>query len=111
MKSIPFDAGRIVLSKQGHDKGRWFMVVQGLDEKHVLIADGDTRKLSKPKKKQMKHLRPKPEKACEIVERLKEGKPVLDSDIRKYLTAFAQKEEKKRMDTCQKKEECALVQE
>ena len=111
MKIIPFDTGRIVLSKQGHDKDRWFIVVKGLDEKHVLIADGDTRKLDRPKKKQMKHLRPKPEKASEIAERLIEGKPVLDSDIRKYLATFVQKEEKKPMDTCQKKEECALVQE
>ena len=110
MKIIPFDVGRIVLSKQGHDKGRWFMVVQGLDEKHVLIADGDSRKLQKPKKKQKKHLRPKPVKALEIAELLQADKPVLDSDIRKYLAVFAQEEEKKRMNACQKKEECAFVQ-
>ena len=111
MKEIPFDVGRLVLSKQGHDKGRWFAVVGSLDEKHVLIADGQTRKLEKPKKKQCKHLRPAPERLTEIAERLAEEKTVLDSDLRKALEPIVTEKEKKTMNVCQKKEECALVQE
>ena len=95
MKAIPYDVGRVVLSKQGHDKGRWFVVAGILDEKHVLIADGQTRKLEKPKKKQCKHLRAKPMQLHEIAAKLLEGKAVLDSEIRKALKAFAEEEEKK----------------
>ena len=124
MKTIPFDVGRVVLSRQGHDKGRWFVVVGILDEKHVLIADGQTRKLEKPKKKQCKHLRAKPVKLQEIAALLLEGKPVLDSEVRKALKAFAEEEAKKRMvpvrhgarsgaedEADRMKEECALVKE
>ena len=111
MKVIPYDVGRIVFSKQGHDRGRWFMIVGLVDDKHVLIADGQTRKLEKPKKKQTKHLRAKPIRFVETAELLQNGKPVLDSDIRKAIAAFATEEERKMMTTRQKKEECALVQE
>lgn len=110
MKTVPFDVGRIVLSRQGHDKGRWFVVVRVVDEKHVLIADGQSRKLEKPKKKQLKHLRAKSTRLSWLVEALSEGKPVLDSELRKALKAFVD-EDGQSMDTCRKKEECALVQE
>jgi LSU ribosomal protein L14E len=43
--------GRIVKSKAGRDKDRIFIIVGVADEKHVLIADGDLRKIEKPKKK------------------------------------------------------------
>ena len=36
--------GQAVLSKAGHDKGRWFAVV-GLEQNFALIADGKSRKL------------------------------------------------------------------
>ena len=111
MKDIPFDVGRVVRSKQGHDKGRWFAVVGTVDEKYVLIADGRTRKLENPKKKQSKHLRAVPVTLTEIAGILAEGKAVLDSDLRKALMPFATEEEEKRRNGCQKKEECALVQE
>ena len=102
MKTIPYDVGRVVLSKQGHDKGRWLVVVGILDEKHVLIADGQTRRLEKPKKKQWKHLRAKPVRLETIAALLQEGKsvldkPVLDSEIRKALKAFAEEEARKYM--------------
>ena len=43
MKAIPIEAGRVVVSTQGHDRGRAFLVVAALDERYVTIADGDTR--------------------------------------------------------------------
>lgn len=114
MKCMTFDVGRVVLSKQGHDKGGWFLVVKVQDEKHVLIADGATRKLEKPKKKQIKHLRPKPARCMEIAAALEDGKPLLDSDVRKALMAIRQaesKEDQGQRPPCREKEECAFVQE
>ena len=125
MNAIPYDVGRVVFSRQGHDKGHWFVVIGVLDEKHVLIADGQTRKLTKPKKKQWKHLRAKPVRLEGIAALLLEGKPVLDSDIRKALKAFAEEEAKKSQvparrngvrygaeeEADREKEECALVKE
>jgi large subunit ribosomal protein L14e len=56
MTQVPIAVGRVVRSKAGRDKGRFFLVVGVADEEHLLIADGDLRKLEKPKKKKLKHL-------------------------------------------------------
>jgi ribosomal protein L14E/L6E/L27E len=46
--------GKVVISKAGRDKGR-FAVVVGVDA-YVYIADGKEHKLSKPKRKNIKHI-------------------------------------------------------
>ena len=48
--------GQVVKSRAGRDKGNIFLVLEILDENHVLIVDGDIRKLDNPKKKKLKHL-------------------------------------------------------
>lgn len=50
MKAKPNEPGQVVISTQGHDKDRWYAIVSVLDEKNMLVCDGDTRKLAKPKK-------------------------------------------------------------
>jgi ribosomal protein L14E/L6E/L27E len=47
--------GRIVKAKAGRDKDRYFAVV-GAENEQILIADGKTRKLATPKRKNVKHL-------------------------------------------------------
>lgn len=105
MKPIPFEVGRVVLSKQGRDKGRYFLVVACPDEEFLFIADGDLRKLDKPKRKRRKHLSPKPAHLAKIAMQIEEGKPILDSDLRKALAAqgFATK-------PTPDKEGCVLVE-
>ncbi len=88
MKPAVQELGRVVFSKQGHDKGKAFLVVGLLDEKYVLIADGLSRKLSKPKKKQIKHLTPKPYVADEALESISKQAQTADSDIRKALKTY-----------------------
>jgi len=48
--------GQFVRSKAGRDKDRVFIVMKVIDEKYVLIADGDLRRIEKPKKKKIRHL-------------------------------------------------------
>ncbi len=60
MDRLTMIPGRVVLSTQGRDAGRYFVVLQVVDENYVLMADGLTRKIAHPKKKKVKHLRPKP---------------------------------------------------
>ena len=38
MKVNPYEMGRVVVSRQGHDQGRRFLVVGLVDERFVLIA-------------------------------------------------------------------------
>ncbi len=60
MDRLTMIPGRVVLSTQGRDEGRYFIVLEVIDENFVLMADGLTRKLDHPKKKKVKHLRLKP---------------------------------------------------
>lgn len=50
-------AGQIVKSIAGHDKDRFYVVVD-VEKNSVTIADGKMRKLEKPKRKNMLHIRP-----------------------------------------------------
>lgn len=48
--------GQYVRSRAGRDKDRAFIVMNIVDDKFVLIADGDLRRIEKPKKKKIRHL-------------------------------------------------------
>lgn len=78
--------GQIVHSRAGRDKGRSFIVVSLVDEEYVLIADGDLRKISKPKKKKIKHLVPHNIYAEGIKTMLLNNQKVTDADLRKALS-------------------------
>ena len=60
MEKLTMIPGRVVLSTQGRDEGRYFIVLEVIDEQFVLMADGLTRKIDHPKKNKVKHLRMKP---------------------------------------------------
>ena len=80
--------GRVAISRAGRDRGRAFLIVGVADEAHVLLADGATRRLARPKKKKLMHLRIEPARADEIAKRLESGAALLDADIRKALSAL-----------------------
>ncbi len=48
--------GILVISKAGRDKGRKFVIVEVIDSKYVLISDGVTHTVERPKKKKLAHL-------------------------------------------------------
>lgn len=78
--------GSVVISKAGRDQGRTFLVVESLDDEYVLISDGDTHKMAKPKKKKRRHLKPVSEPMNEIVTRLTDDQPVFDHEVRRWLS-------------------------
>ncbi|MCQ4023057.1 MULTISPECIES: KOW domain-containing RNA-binding protein [unclassified Ruminococcus] len=47
--------GLVVRAKSGRDKNRFFVVIC-CDGEYAYIADGKTRRLEKPKRKNVKHL-------------------------------------------------------
>ena len=49
--------GCIVTASAGRDKDRTFIVIKKADDMHVFIADGKYRRVEKPKKKKLKHLK------------------------------------------------------
>ena len=50
------EKGLIVYAMAGRDMGRYFVVLEA-EKGYALIADGKTRKITKPKRKNAKHLR------------------------------------------------------
>ncbi len=85
MNKPPVQTGSVVLSKAGRDEGRLFVVISSLDDEYVLISDGWTHKVEKPKKKKRKHLKLVREPAPEIVTRLLNGSAE-NHEIRKWLS-------------------------
>lgn len=85
MDRLSFEPGRLVRSIQGRDAGRYFVILSLVDEKHVLMADGLTRKLNHPKKKKIMHLRAKPI-LVNVDGATLPNKHLQDSDLRKALS-------------------------
>lgn len=86
MNKIPVEVGRVVVSKCGRDEGRLFLVTGEIDEDFVLIADGDTRKVAKQKKKRRRHLKPTLECSQELRDRILKGEMPEDFEIRACLS-------------------------
>ena len=61
MERIPMEVGRVVMSRQGRDRDRCFVILSVVDDQFVMMADGLTRKLDHPKRKSKTFAR----QACE----------------------------------------------
>ncbi|GAE89578.1 KOW domain-containing RNA-binding protein [Acetivibrio straminisolvens] len=77
--------GQVVYSKAGRDAGRKLVVIGIVDDKNVLVADGDLRRVEKPKTKKIKHLRITEKVILPLSDKLKNGSRVSNSEIRKAL--------------------------
>ena len=82
---MELNAGEIVCSKAGRDKGRYFVVMETEGSEYVFVCDGKLRKVDKPKKKKIKHLARTGFLAEEIKEKLSLGEKVTNQDLRKML--------------------------
>lgn len=80
--------GQVVYSKAGRDAGRKFVIVGNVDSAYVLIADGDLRRIEKPKKKKKKHLELTEEVIESIGSKLLNGQKITNTEIRKALAAM-----------------------
>lgn len=85
------DKSSLVVSKAGRDKGQLFYVIEA-DEQYVYLADGKSRRLEKPKRKKRKHVEQVPRTESRIAEKIRNGEKVLNSELRKELASFGQKQ-------------------
>ncbi len=84
----PVEIGSVVFSRAGHDKGNYFMVYEIVDDNFVTIVDGDIRKLSKPKKKKIKHIKNTDTVLENIAQKVKDNTTVYDAEIFSALKKF-----------------------
>ncbi len=78
---------KLVLSKAGRDKNKYFAVIKIIDDNYILLCDGKGRSLEKPKIKKIKHVEDMNIDLHRIKEKLNEGKKITNSDIRKAIKA------------------------
>lgn len=79
--------GMVVRSKAGRDIGDWFVVLQ-CDGQYAYLANGELRKVDRPKKKKLKHLQPT-EHVSEFIEnKLQNGLRVTNQEVRKALSEY-----------------------
>lgn len=77
--------GQYVKSKAGRDKDRIFIITDIVDDLFVLVADGDLRKIEKPKKKKIKHLSKYNLVSDEVEQRSTEGKKITNLVLRREI--------------------------
>ena len=81
--------GSIVLASAGRDQEGLFFVV-GESDGFLLLADGKSRKLERPKRKNPRHFHPMFFREFDhpVIQKLQEGTPVTNRELRKALAAF-----------------------
>lgn len=48
--------GQVVRIMQGRERGQYAIVIRVIDDRYVLLADGEKRKYDRPKKKNIHHI-------------------------------------------------------
>lgn len=78
--------GTVVISKAGRDKGNFFIVIKAEDN-YAYIADGNLRKIDRPKKKKLRHL----QLTGYVSERIQNPElEITNSEVRKALAEYSE---------------------
>ena len=83
--------GQLVRSRAGREKGKHYLVIEVISPREVLLVNGRSRPLSRPKKKNVIHLQ-RYSRRVEIEELIRDQK-LTDSQVIKYLEELAPVEE------------------
>jgi ribosomal protein L14E/L6E/L27E len=79
---VGLEIGQLVSSKAGRDAGRKYLVIAKLDDRYVLVADGVTRKIVQPKKKNIRHLVAHRQIATEIAQALQQNEKLTNQQLK-----------------------------
>ena len=84
---MPIEKADIVISLNGRDEGRRFLVIATQDE-YALLADGKGRKVDRPKRKKHKHVKLEDKVQSPIASKLIAGEKVTNNEIRRALAQY-----------------------
>ena len=84
----PLEKADIVLSRNGRDEGKRFLIVD-IQENYLMLADGKGRRFEKPKRKKNKHVMLEGIADDRIAGKLKDGEKVTNNEIRRALAQYA----------------------
>ena len=77
----------IVKASAGRDKGKLFFVMD-VEDNFLLLADGKTRRLERPKRKKRRHVVFQARIDCRTTEKIRSGDRLTNSELRKTLAQF-----------------------
>ena len=78
----------VVISLNGRDEGKRFLVIETEDE-YSFLADGKGRRVEKPKRKKNKHLKLEDRSVGQTAEKLRSGERITNNEIRRALAVYA----------------------
>jgi ribosomal protein L14E/L6E/L27E len=84
------EIGQLVSSKKGRDRGKFYLVLEIIDDSFVYLVDGDKRRMENPKRKNVRHLKVYPVVADHLAQRWEAGKHLGNSEIRRVIEEFKQ---------------------
>ena len=79
----------IVISLAGHDKGKLFFVID-TDGVYVTLADGKQRRVEKPKRKKLIHVRKVLRSDSKLTEKIRSCEQLLNTELRRELAKISQ---------------------
>ena len=79
----------IVMSLAGHDKGKLFFVID-TDGVYVTLADGKQRRVEKPKRKKLIHVRKVLRSDSKLAEKIRSCEHILNTELRRELAIISQ---------------------
>jgi len=85
--SIP-RIGQVVRILQGREAGQYAVVLKLIDDRYVLLADGEKRKYDRPKKKNLHHIEVMDYISPEVQNSLLETGRVTNGKLRFAITKF-----------------------
>lgn len=85
--------GHLVRSVQGRDQGRLYVVIKKGKDGFIYVADGAQRTVTRPKRKNPKHLLRLNVMAEGIAKALIDGKRVTDAEVRETLLQIIRSQE------------------
>lgn len=81
--------GQFVKVLRGKDESSYAVITAIIDDRFVMIADGDKRKFDLPKKKNVLHLELQPDISLEVTNSLLETGRVTNAKLRYVIQKFA----------------------
>ena len=87
---MDIEAGSLVFSVAGRDKGGLFIVLRRQGE-YCFIANGRGRRVEKPKKKKLKHLKGVGEITASLKSKIELGEMPTNTEIKKSIREYTEK--------------------
>lgn len=93
-----FRPGQLVRSLAGRDKGEHYLVIKVLGPRQVLLANGRSRTLGRPKKKNITHLQRYGRRVD--IQELRHAQKLTDSHVVRFLKELAPLEDVLKQEVC-----------